>query len=170
MNIKGQNIITVSSLAKGFGIPIAVLSGAKNMIQEFKEKSKTRLNNSPVSNAHLTAAQNALLKNKQRGERWRNQLLKRVIYLKRQLHEIGLVTGTSYFPVQIIRNLTKNQAIKLHNHLKVKGIETLLLAKHGRQKPALGILLNVNHKVGDIDYLIQEIYFFWRSTVPSIIK
>ena len=47
--IGGPEALVFASLAKGFGVPIAVLAGSRARIREFEEKSLTRVHCSPPS-------------------------------------------------------------------------------------------------------------------------
>ena len=52
----GPHIIVGSSLAKGFGVPLAALSGSRALIERFREHSETRIHCSPPSVAAIHAA------------------------------------------------------------------------------------------------------------------
>ena len=56
--------IAGSSLAKAFGVPIAVLAGSEALIGRFEQRSETRLHCSPPSLAALRAAEHALAMNR----------------------------------------------------------------------------------------------------------
>lgn len=163
-NSAGENIIAISSLAKAFGVPVAVLTGAEKMIQAFENNSKTRLNNSPASNAHIEAARQALIWNQIYGERTRKHLIKKVLYFKKGLNTIGLSSGRGYFPVQSIENLPKPQAVKLNEFLQSKNIQTMLLSPHGKQKTVLSILINTEHQLAEIKFLLKSIQQYLLKT------
>jgi hypothetical protein len=57
----GPEALVFSSLAKAFGVPMAVLGGSGAWIRKFEEKSLTRVHCSPPSIAVLRAAEHALL-------------------------------------------------------------------------------------------------------------
>jgi 8-amino-7-oxononanoate synthase len=69
-----SQIIMVSSLAKGFGVPVAVLSGSRVWIERFESQSETRLHTSPPSTAVFHAAEHALAVNRARGDALRSRL------------------------------------------------------------------------------------------------
>src|SRR5436190_18022397 len=52
----GEDVVLVASLAKGFGVPMAVLSAASDVVARFAAQSETRVHSSPPSLAHLHAA------------------------------------------------------------------------------------------------------------------
>jgi 8-amino-7-oxononanoate synthase len=70
----GPDVLVVSSLAKGFGVPIAVLAGSRQLVQRFEERSLTRVHASPPSAAVIHAAEHALEVNATRGDTLRLRL------------------------------------------------------------------------------------------------
>jgi 8-amino-7-oxononanoate synthase len=56
----GPHLVGVCSLAKAFGVPVAVLAGSRLMVQTFQAKSATRRHSSPPSMAVLAAAARAI--------------------------------------------------------------------------------------------------------------
>jgi 8-amino-7-oxononanoate synthase len=60
-NICSHNVIIGSSLAKGFGVPLAMLGGGAKLISQFLRRSETRVHASPPSIAVLHAADHALM-------------------------------------------------------------------------------------------------------------
>src|SRR5690348_1119290 len=58
--LEGPEIVLVSSLAKGFGAPLAVMAGSDPMIAAFERSSATREHCSPPSLAAIAAAERAL--------------------------------------------------------------------------------------------------------------
>jgi 8-amino-7-oxononanoate synthase len=72
--IAGDDILVVSSLAKAFGTPLALLSGGQEAVEQFKAKSETRVHCSPPSLAAIRAAEHAILVNRQCGDLLRQRL------------------------------------------------------------------------------------------------
>src|SRR5262245_35921927 len=98
--IFGPHILVGSSLAKGFGAPIAALFGSRALIDRFRECSETRIHCSPPSVAAIHAARRALELNQRRGETLRQRLLELVLRLRQRLIKAGLTPVTSLpFPV-----------------------------------------------------------------------
>ena len=65
--IDGPELIVGSSLAKGFGAPLAALAGDARVISTFEDLSSTRIHCSPPSLAAIAAASRALAVNERRG-------------------------------------------------------------------------------------------------------
>jgi 8-amino-7-oxononanoate synthase len=55
LGIESRSIVLICSLAKAFGVPIAVLAGSENTVRRFKKGSLTRIHCSPPSIAAIHA-------------------------------------------------------------------------------------------------------------------
>ena len=149
--IYGENVIVISSLAKGLGVPVAVISASQKWIERFENKSLTRMNFSPVSNAHLSATVNAIKLNEKKGESARRQLYKNVEFFRRLLSDQGIRLKGGIFPVQSWELDSQREAIGLHFQMKKKGITTAVAAPHLNRKNALLFLIRANHSIDEIE-------------------
>ena len=52
-----ERVVTISSLAKGFGVPVAMLGGPRDFVERFNRLSKTRVHCSGISWVELHAAE-----------------------------------------------------------------------------------------------------------------
>lgn len=147
--IKGPDIISIASLAKGFGVPLAVLSGSRSMVGWFEARSETRVHNSPPAIPILLAAEHSLATNRAHGDRLRRILVQRVTRLRRGLAKVGLATRSGFFPVQRLARVPGLDVAELHGKLWRRGVRTVLLSDKGR--PAIGFLITARHSAGDID-------------------
>jgi 8-amino-7-oxononanoate synthase len=149
--ISGPEALIFASLAKGFGVPIAVLSGSHAHVREFAEKSLTRIHCSPPSLAVLRAAQHALVCNRRDGDARRARLTALARRFRRGLGtaQPNLV-GTGLFPVQSIRPPASVTAASLHDRLLGRGIRTVL-QRSENGAPCVSFLLSARHSVRDID-------------------
>lgn len=98
--LRGDHILIGASLAKGFGVPLAVLAGSAAMLQRFAACSQTRVHCSPPSAAVLAAARRALDVNAQWGDVLRSRLAARVAQWRGGLAQAGIAYGGGDFPVQ----------------------------------------------------------------------
>lgn len=157
LDIDGADIILVSSLAKGFGVPIAVISGSYQMIAKFKELSETRVHCSPPSQADVNAAEYALHLNQEMGDRLRHKLGQLVRMFKKSLFEIGFKTQGSIFPVQKLLLPLKVNIESFYFRLDQIGVRSIL-THNGRntQEPKILFALNTTHNFEDF-YLLSEI-------------
>ncbi|MBE7446113.1 MAG: pyridoxal phosphate-dependent aminotransferase family protein [Planctomycetia bacterium] len=169
--VRGDDILTVSSLAKGFGVPVAVLSGSIGMIRLFKEKNKTRVHCSPPSIAVVHAAEHALEVNRTKGDAIRFGLAHLVLYFRKRLKEIGLSATGGLFPVQTLLPVPGLDVVALHEHLYLKGIRTVL--HHGRHGHGVRIsfLITAQHSLSDIDKamaMLEYAIFHGADTLKPI--
>ena len=99
-SVTSSDVIVGASLAKGFGVPVAVVCGTDPVIGRFEEQSETRVHSSPASLATLHAAEHALAMNRRYGDRWRHHLWQLVERFCAKLQRIGLRAQGGLFPVQ----------------------------------------------------------------------
>jgi 8-amino-7-oxononanoate synthase len=149
-------ILVSSSLAKAFGVPLAVLAGSRAWIQKFKDSSLTRVHCSPPSIATLRAAERALACNRREGEARREKLLGLVRRFRSGLSAIGIAASGGLFPIQSIRTAHGTPATVLHERLAKRGVHTVLHG--GRQgQPRISFLLTSRHTPADIDTGVRSI-------------
>jgi 8-amino-7-oxononanoate synthase len=149
--IQAPELIVGSSLAKGFGVPLAVLTGSKGVIARFEHSSATRMHCSPPSVALMHAAEQALNINESRGERLRLRLAQLVRRFRERLRQVGLAASGGLFPVQTLQPIAAIDAARLHSMLQGAGVETVL---HRAQKgfaAQISFLLTASHRLEDID-------------------
>ena len=87
-------IVVVSSLAKAFGAPVAMLGGSRAFVERFHETSATLVHCSPPSAAAISAAGQALQMNRDLGDALRRRLLERVDSVS---PELGGTVGRGQF-------------------------------------------------------------------------
>jgi 8-amino-7-oxononanoate synthase len=145
--VSGPDIVVVSSLAKGFGVPMAVLAGSKKMVRNFEERSETRVHCSPPSLVDIQAARHAMALNRQHGDSLRQHLAQLVHYFRRRLTQAGIFVEGGKFPVQTL--VPEYDAPKLYESLRRRGIKTVLRSERHRQegeRPRLSFILNARHQ------------------------
>jgi 8-amino-7-oxononanoate synthase len=147
----GPSVLVVGSLAKGFGVPIAVLAGPAGVIGRIEAQGPTRSHASPPSAADLHAAAHALALNARDGRRRRRRLAQLVLRLRRRLgaHGIGLVG--SRFPVQSLPALPDPAAAGVHDRLLAAGVRTVLQRPRCAPGATVTLLVNAGHRRRDVD-------------------
>jgi 8-amino-7-oxononanoate synthase len=162
--LRDARVWVVSSLAKAFGVPVAVLAGNRNWVEAFERRSQTRVHCSPPCAAVLHAAARALAINARHGDALRRRLLSRVQRFRARLAEIGLSAGGDVFPVQTLGALPSFDMPALHHALLQRGIHTVLHKSRGGNTPRLSFVLTVNHRDEDIDDAIDHLAdVVWRN-------
>jgi len=152
--INDGSIVTIISLAKAFGVPMSVLSGESRFVDAFKDKSETRINSSPTSNAHLQAASHAIRLNRLQGDQRRNKLWHNVLTLKKHLRKKGIFLQGGVFPVQHT-NLNPHRTFELFKKLKKNDIKTALVVPHKGQRPAVSFIIRYDHSIEEILRLVD---------------
>ncbi|MHA6247937.1 aminotransferase class I/II-fold pyridoxal phosphate-dependent enzyme [Pontibacter sp. CAU 1760] len=157
--VQGHDIITICSLAKGFGVPLAVLSASRNRIRAFKHVSDTRIHCSPASAAHVAAGLSALQENERNGGSLRLKLLQRTSLFRQLLQLKGLKPKGRFFPMQTLHLQNNAETESVYQQLRGQGIYTLLLAPHQPGgNVGLGICLSVSHTPSQITRLASTLF------------
>jgi 8-amino-7-oxononanoate synthase len=151
------DVIVVSSLAKSFGVPVAVLSGSAEFVNRFEARSETRLHCSPPSAAEIHAAQRALTMNERHGERLRAQLAKRVRYFRGQLSAAGLSADGGLFPVQTIKPMPGLNLQDAYRRLCKLGVRTILRAGNNGRDARISFVLTVRHRADEIERAVSAL-------------
>jgi 8-amino-7-oxononanoate synthase len=164
----GSHIVTCSSLAKGFGVPVAVLAGDRAIVDRFKRESETRLHCSPPTVAVIRGARGALLANQSRGDALRRHLLRLVARLRARLIGVGLTpAGALPFPVQTFVSASLNTA-QLHDRLLGAGIVGLLTTTCRALSAGLTLLVTARHASAEIERAAGVIARAARGAFPRL--
>ena len=155
-SISEPGVIVISSLAKGFGTPLAVLCGSSELVQKFKAKSQTRLHCSPPSAADIHAAQRAVDLNATQGDALRLQLAQRVQQFRLRLGEAGFSADGGLFPLQTLSLPTDLNLEQVHQELLDLGIRTLLRSGCDGG-PRLSLIITARHSPNNIEHTAQAI-------------
>lgn len=155
--INDEHVLVISSLAKGFGVPIAVFAGSAKAIAHFTQHSETRVHCSPPSLAMLHAAEHALIVNAGQGDWLRDQLAQRVRYFRARLSELSLSADGGWFPVQTLRLEPEQIVIDVHERLRGAGIETVLHRDRDGSGPRLSFILTTRQRRSEIDRAVAAL-------------
>jgi 8-amino-7-oxononanoate synthase len=153
--VSSLHAIAGSSLAKAFGVPIAVLAGSEALIRRFEQRSETRLHCSPPSLAALRAAEHALAMNHVQGDRRRLYVSRLVARFRAQLRQIGLAAQGGLFPVQTLDPVEGVSAETLQVRLLCRGIRTVLFRCCRGLGTRLAFLITALHRPAEIDRVIE---------------
>ena len=135
---QGGHLLIGASLAKGFGVPLAVLAGSRQLLRRFEAHSQTRVHASPPSQAVLAAARRALVLNAEHGDVLRARLADRVAQWRAGMAAAGIACRGGGFPVQRLPGCAR-----LQEALRDAGV--LALAQTGGGAGALTFLLRAEH-------------------------
>ena len=149
--IEGPELVVASSLAKGFGAPLAVLAGSGELISRFERLSSTRTHSSPPSLASISAGESALAINSSQGDDLRHRLLRLVRRFRAHLKQLGLSASGGLFPVQTLNPIAGLEMKRLHCRLLARGVRTVLRRARNGWDAKLSFLITMLHTQADID-------------------
>jgi 8-amino-7-oxononanoate synthase len=155
-NVHGPDVIVIASLAKAFGVPIAVMAGSSELIDSFKSHSDTRVHCSPPSAAVVSAASHALACNRVTGDQRRARLERRVRQFRRGLAAHGVATAGGLFPVQTLAMPDVSAATRFQERLRRRGVAAVLI-RGDDGHPRLSFLITVRHTPQEIDEAVGAI-------------
>jgi 8-amino-7-oxononanoate synthase len=152
--VRSPRIILGSSLAKGFGAPLAALSGSAALVRRFERQSETRTHSSPPSLAVLDAAHRALALNAQHGDASRRRLAGLVRHFREGVETLGLRPPRSLFPVQ---ELVPGNPLRLRRRLEGRGINTAVVRGCDGGADKIVFVIRAEHRRSDIDHALAAI-------------
>lgn len=168
LGLAGPEILVIASLAKGFGVPLAVLAGETTMIKQFAHTSETRVHCSPPSAAHIHAAAHALSLNAAWGDALRRRLTDRVQQLQDRLAAQGQVMQGGWFPVQSLKPLDRTSALALHQRLRDLGVRTLLRATPDPATAQISLLVTARHTPAQLDAAVVRLHRVMKASHGDI--
>lgn len=148
-----DNLISITSLSKGFGIPVAIMSAPTYIIDSYKGISESRIHTSPPNNCILACVQKALEINKNMGDTLRIKLLNNVLYFKEILNHLNIHTNNNCYPVQTISFKSTKCLVDTFNALRKNGILTVPLKNHGYHSGSLAFCISSAHQKKDFEDL-----------------
>jgi 8-amino-7-oxononanoate synthase len=157
LQLVGPDLLVISSLAKAFGTPVAVLSGSKKALDEFEANSETRMHCSPPSVPVIRAAQMALVVNREHGDCLRRRLSSLVAHFRGRALDAGFRCTGGLFPVQALRAGSKDRVLASHNQLMRHGIRSVLQYDHGSSALRISFVITAKHTHQMIDRAIDAL-------------
>ncbi len=164
--VRGADIISVGSLAKAFGAPVAVLAGNNEFIQHFKRSSKTAVHCSPPSVVAIGAAKQALSINEDHGDELRYCLKNQVELFQISLRDTCLKAVDTLFPVQTLAHIPELDMYAVYKRLLRGNVHTILKRSHWGLGPQLALLITADHNPAQVDAVIAAI----SSTIDKILN
>lgn len=159
-DINGPDILVFASMAKGFGVPMAVLAGSQDLITAFEEESLTRVHCSPPSIVTLRAAEHALRMNNRDGNSRRSRLVKLVQSFRHGLRTNGIEVHGGDFPIQSLPLPPSMDPHLFQQRLERRGLRGFLRSGRRETPPQITLLLTARHTFADtaiaVEFLNQE--------------
>ena len=166
LGLQEDCIVLVSSLAKAFGAPVAMVAGREDLIADFERDSATRVHCSPPSAAAISAAAHALRINRLSGYVIRMRLARVVTLLRAGLSRLNLLCTRGLFPVQTLRISDRMDPAELHRRLLSLGVRTVL--HHGREGNGarISFVVTALHTPKDINQALSCLADLLRCESP----
>lgn len=155
--VRDGQVVLVSSLAKGFGAPLAMLGGSEAVTAAFDLGSETRMHCSPPSAAVIAAASHALAINRRYGDALRRQLAQRVTHFRRRLRDLNVIPMGGRFPVQPLRMSERIDVGALHEALFARGLQTVLHRGTNGADIRISFIITTRHTAADIDWAVASL-------------
>lgn len=142
-------VTTVTSLAKSFGAPLAVIAGQPHHVGAAFEGA-TQLYSSPPTAPELMAAKAGLDINAHWGDRLRALLWDLVATFRQPLAHTGLLPRQP-FPVQPLGPMAPDQAEAIRRRLAAEGVRTVVQRRHDDPESAsLVVAITTMHSRGAV--------------------
>lgn len=165
--IGDARLLIVASLAKGFGVPVAVVAGGQAAVRRYEGRAETRVHCSPPSNAHLHAAAHALTCNETRGDELRRHLAGLVTRFRGLLRVQGIPVTAGLFPVQTIPPQDGLNLREVHRRLGELGIRAVLHRPRCEPGLALSFIVTAAHRRAEVDRAARALgiaLYGWSGT------
>ena len=167
--VGSERTLCVSSLAKGFGAPLAVVAGDAWLVSLVAGKGPLRVHASPPSAADVSAAEAALRINAQVGDQLRARLLRLVRRLRRGLRSLGMpLAAASCLPVQPVGPLPRALALRLAHRLARRGIRLVLQRPEAGPGLLLTWVITARHQERDITRALAVLAAALGRTSPGV--
>jgi 8-amino-7-oxononanoate synthase len=155
--LTSPDVLIVSSLAKAFGVPVALIAGRPSLVERYERRSETRVHCSPPSLAHIRAAEHALEMNLRQGEQRRARLAALVRRLQEGVGALGHQTGPAQFPVQALEPIEGVAPAVLHRRLLDLRVRTVLHRPTCRPVTTCSFLITAGHRPEQVDRLLAAL-------------
>ncbi len=154
--LDAPHVLVIASLAKGFGVPLALLAGTRGEVQRFAAASETRVHCSPPSTAVLRAAERALAVNRMRGEQLRARLLRLVRLFRAGAQRLGLGCSGGEFPVQALAPMPSALVRAVQAELLRHDVRAVA-QRLGRSRGRVCFLLTARHSRADVEHALDAL-------------
>lgn len=159
----GPEVITVASLAKGHGVPLATIAGHAEPVEQVERVSQTTSHASGPTAADLAALDAVLAVPPDRLDARRRRLARLTAILHRRFRQQGLLPVGLPFPFVLAD--AGAQAVALAQSLDRAGIGVLAIEQRCRRTagaaaaplPLLGVALRADHSPHDVAALSQAL-------------
>lgn len=157
LGVRSRRLVTVSSLAKAWGVPLAVLAGSRGTVRDFERTSETRVHASPPSVAALRAAEHALCVEAARGDLLRARLARVVRRFRCGARRAGLVPGGGTTPLQNLELPAGRAPSVVLRDLRRRGVHAVVRAPRCQPSPVLTCVLRADLAPEAVDHAVDAL-------------
>lgn len=161
----GAPVVVVASLAKAFGVPLAVLVGTSTLMSSLADRSEMRVHTSAPSAPLIRATRSALALAALQGARSRRALAARILAFRRGVQALGFQAIGGLFPVQSITwpELAEDDSVRrVHAALGRQGIHAVLSSPGCTRRRSLTFVLRADHRWDQIAHALHAL----STTLP----
>jgi 8-amino-7-oxononanoate synthase len=163
-----SSVLIGASLAKAFGVPLAMLAGNAALVDDFESRSATRVHCSPPSAASVAAASRALAMNRCEGDALRFKLFRLVARFRSGLAQLGLRSTGGLFPVQTLHLPARSSAMDVYQELHRAGISTVLHRIGENGATAISFVITAGHRATEIDQALSGLAQMVAKAQPKL--
>jgi len=164
-----DGVVTVSSLAKAFGVPLACVLGPARTVTAVAGTGSA-VHSSPPSAADLAAAARALARNAEAGDDLRAALAGRVAALRASAAAGGLALTGGLFPVQNTPPTHPAAGRRVLDRLADDDVVAVLRSSCGGQGATISLVITVEHRYVELARTGRLLAARWaevRATEPG---
>lgn len=165
--VADERVALVCSLAKAFGVPVAVVAGPTHLVRRIAREGGSATHASPPSAVDVLAAKAALDRNENEGELLRRRLSARVGELGAAAAESGLLLRGGNFPVQSTPPAPLEQALRLRDGLRAQGIRAVVTRGCSGAAASVTLIVTVEHGAQDVRRAGVLLGRLWRCTTMT---
>jgi 8-amino-7-oxononanoate synthase len=148
---RASDVLVLASMAKGFGVPVAAVSGSAEAVARYEARAETLVHCSPASSCAIHALEHALQVNRVRGEALRRRLAHAIERFRTAMLQLGIRPDGGPFPVQALRPLPLVEAERLHRHLRAAGVHAVPQSWAAGSEGRLAFVLTARSTRADIE-------------------
>jgi 8-amino-7-oxononanoate synthase len=160
-------IVLVASLAKGFGVPLAMVAGTAAFIAAFVDDSETLVHCSPPSIAHLAATSHALARNATEGDELRRQLARLVRAFRSEMRAVGIEMRGGMFPLQRLLLSSPQEGLRVQEALGARGVRVIVERLRCRPQAAVTFVITARHDEGQLRRAAAVLSAVLRNHAPQ---
>lgn len=161
------SIVLVASLAKAFGVPLAMVAAARSFIDPFTDDSETLVHCSPPAEPVQAAAVQALATNASWGDALRARLASRVRRLQQAMSARGFITRGGAFPMQRVPMPDRATAQALQAGLSQRGVRAVVRRSRCNDEISLTFIVSARHTGDEIEHAADSLAAAARQRRPQ---